>query len=429
MTISSAPPLPRLGTRSNVGVLLVVASAAMLAALGIATQLAYRAGAPVALLLPGRFVVSASLLWLIVGLSPVKRPSAGQALSGLGLGAAYSVHAGLYSCSLTMLDAGLVDLVDYTYPILVSVWVVARRQDTWSRRRAIALAASTGGIAMVLMGGVQRIDPVGVALALGSAIAYAAYTVSSARALARNEPLMLTALVTTGAAITLTAGGAACGGLSAHCSVSAVLLVAAVGAIAVGGMAAFVTGIGRLGPARASIISAVQPAFTAVFGLVVFGDRLGPAQVAGGAIVIGAIVVLESGAAPPTSRPWGAWVPGWEQRVITRLATAIEVPAGSQLIAQGSPPDRFFIMEQGQALVIRDDRVVAQLGPGEFFGELALLRGGGRTATVVAGTDVCVRVLERRTFRGAMRALPHFTSAVRRVTENRLAPAGMPAVA
>src|SRR5262245_45683875 len=102
-----------------------------------------------------------------------------------------------------MLDAGLVDLVGYTYPILVAVWMLGRRQDTWNRRRAIALTMSTGGTAMVLLGGVQRIDPVGVALAFGSAIAYAAYTVSSARALKGAEPLMLTALVTTGAAATL----------------------------------------------------------------------------------------------------------------------------------------------------------------------------------------------------------------------------------
>jgi drug/metabolite transporter (DMT)-like permease len=428
MTIGTAS-LPRPRSSSSSGLALVLASAAMLAALGITTQLAYGAGASVSVLLPGRFIVTAALVWLIVAISGAERPSRRQAIAGLGLGAVYSAHAACYSGSLSLLDAGLVDLVGYTYPVLVTVWVVARRQEAWTARSSIALTTSTGGTAMVLMGGVTHVDPLGVVLSFGSAIAYAAYTLLSARALKRGEPLVLTALVTTGAAVTLTAGGAVGGGLSTHCSGRALLLVAAVGVIAVGGMGAFVAGIGLLGASRASIVSAVQPAFTALLGFAVFGDRLGPAQIVGGAMVIGAIVVLESGRTSTSVERWDAWLPSWERRVVAVLTRAVELPSGSRLVIEGDAPDGFFIIDHGRAMVIRDGRVIAKLGPGEFFGEMSLLRGGPRTATVVAGTDVRIRVLERRWFGGAMRGLPRFAHTVRHAAEERLGPVGAPATA
>src|SRR5271156_5313509 len=58
----------------------------------------------------------------------------------------------------------------------------------------------------------------------------------------------------------------------------------------------------------------------------------------------------------------------------------------------------FFVIVEGKARASRKDVELATLGPGSFFGELALLDGGKRTATVVAQTDMRLLVLSRREF-------------------------------
>ena len=89
-----------------------------------------------------------------------------------------------------------------------------------------------------------------------------------------------------------------------HTSIPALALVIAVGLVAVVGMMTFLGGIKLLGASRASIVSAIQPALTPVLGFLVFSQRLGAKQLLGGALVVGAVVVLESRRAPvPAARP------------------------------------------------------------------------------------------------------------------------------
>jgi CRP-like cAMP-binding protein len=101
----------------------------------------------------------------------------------------------------------------------------------------------------------------------------------------------------------------------------------------------------------------------------------------------------------------------------------MEVPAGRRLVRQGAPGDAFFLIERGHASVKRDDHEIADLGPGDFFGEIALLGGGERTASVVAATDMRVRVVPERKFAPAMRRLPTLARFVRDVALERVASA------
>jgi CRP/FNR family cyclic AMP-dependent transcriptional regulator len=102
------------------------------------------------------------------------------------------------------------------------------------------------------------------------------------------------------------------------------------------------------------------------------------------------------------------------------LASAMEVPAGSRLVRQGARGDAFFLIERGHASVNRDDNEIADLGPGDFFGELALLGGGGRTASVVAATDMRVRVVPEHKVAPAMRKLLTLAQFVRDVALERV---------
>jgi hypothetical protein len=96
-------------------------------------------------------------------------------------------------------------------------------------------------------------------------------------------------------------------------------------------------------------------------------------------------------------------------RVVERLARDAEaVSAGAEdvVVTEGERGERFYVIEQGRVGVTRGERPLRELGPGGWFGELALLRDVPRTATVTADTDVSLWAVDRDTFLAAVRAAP-----------------------
>ncbi len=84
-------------------------------------------------------------------------------------------------------------------------------------------------------------------------------------------------------------------------------------------------------------------------------------------------------------------LPAIEQ--LARGLESLEVPAGRAVVTEGEIGDRYYVIESGEADVLGDGRIVATLGPGEGFGEIALLRSTRRTATVVARSSLTLRAL------------------------------------
>jgi predicted MFS family arabinose efflux permease len=94
---------------------------------------------------------------------------------------------------------------------------------------------------------------------------------------------------------------------------------------------------------------------------------------------------------------------------IEQLARGLEpvyVPAGQAVFRQGDPADRFYIIEAGAADVVGDSRVVTKLGPGDGFGEIALLRRVPRTATVRAASDLKLQALTCNRFLPVVTGFP-----------------------
>jgi CRP-like cAMP-binding protein len=83
-------------------------------------------------------------------------------------------------------------------------------------------------------------------------------------------------------------------------------------------------------------------------------------------------------------------------RSIVSAATEIDVRAGQRLVAEGEYDRDLFVITRGEATVTKGGRKLSTLGPGDFFGELALLARIARTATVTATTDMRVVVLGPR---------------------------------
>ena len=95
-----------------------------------------------------------------------------------------------------------------------------------------------------------------------------------------------------------------------------------------------------------------------------------------------------------------------ELRAIAQLGVTIEVEDGTMLTKKGHPGQEFFLVLEGVASCRVGRREVRRFGPGEFFGEMALLYGGVRTADVVATSDMRLLVLSSREFKSMLMTSP-----------------------
>jgi CRP/FNR family transcriptional regulator, cyclic AMP receptor protein len=100
---------------------------------------------------------------------------------------------------------------------------------------------------------------------------------------------------------------------------------------------------------------------------------------------------------------------GLNKRQLRRLADASDVAAfmgDHSIVRQGDSGDSFYVVLAGHAKVTRNGRFVKRLIPGDYFGEIALLDGGPRTATVASETPVTLLILRRPVFLRAVREDP-----------------------
>jgi CRP/FNR family transcriptional regulator, cyclic AMP receptor protein len=110
-----------------------------------------------------------------------------------------------------------------------------------------------------------------------------------------------------------------------------------------------------------------------------------------------------------------------ELRKVARRTTDIPVADGHVLTAEGDRGFEFFVIVAGRATVTRAGRKVGELGPGDFFGELALLIDAPRNATVTAATPMEAIVLSRREFDAALAEAPRMTRKIMTGMAARLA--------
>jgi CRP-like cAMP-binding protein len=109
-----------------------------------------------------------------------------------------------------------------------------------------------------------------------------------------------------------------------------------------------------------------------------------------------------------------------ERAVVAGLADDIDVPAGTHLLEANAFPHEFFVLLRGEVEVRRDGAVLARLGPGDFFGEIAIIEDGVRTATVVAATPCRVAVMTTQAFATMRADMPHVAQTLSDAAAARL---------
>ncbi|MFI6265851.1 DMT family transporter [Micromonospora sp. NPDC051006] len=295
------------------GPALCLLSAAGFGAMAIFGKLAYDAGVSPGALLLVRFTLAAVLLGMLLLVRPGLRRAApdqqrseapgrpamtrGRILAtAIGLGAiGYATQASLFFSSLELMDASLLALILYTYPVLVTVGAVLLGRDRLTPRRGAALVTASGGTLLVLLGaGGVSFHPLGALLAFAAAITYTIYILVADTVVHRLAPVVLSALVMAGAAGSLGGRALFTGGVDLDFGAWGWFWLACIAVVStVVAMLAFFAGLKQTGPSTAAILSTFEPVVTAALATIILGETLTPVQLAGGALVLSSVAVLQ----------------------------------------------------------------------------------------------------------------------------------------
>ncbi len=293
-----------------VGPALCLVSAACFGAMAVFGKFAYEAGVTPGALVLLRFAMAAVLMLALLQARPGLRserpdPAGGPApgrlprrvvLTALGLGAfGYATQASLFFAALQRTDASLVALVFYTYPALVTLVAALLGRERLTPPRVAALGVASCGTLLVLLGaGGVPVDVVGVGMAFGCAVTYTAYILVADGVVHRVPPVVLSALVMSGATVALAARAVVTGGVDLGFGPGGWFWITCIAVVStVVAVLTFFAGLRRVGPSTAAILSTAEPVVTAALATVALGEVLAPVQVAGGLLVLASVAVLQ----------------------------------------------------------------------------------------------------------------------------------------
>lgn len=269
---------------------LVLLSALGFGSMAIFAKTAYSAGVSPSMLLALRFLLAAAILAPLVWFRRLRMPR-GRVLAGFVLmGALYTAQSQCYFTALMHASSGLVGLLLYVYPVLVTMLAVMIGWEKLDRRTVALLVLAVAGMAITLGNELQG-QPLGIVLGLSAAAIYAVYIVIGGRLTLDADPLAATLIVMTVSAVG-NGGFALAGGSDLPSGSLAWLAIGAIALASVIAVAAFLLGIKYIGASQASIISTLEPVITLCLGVALLGESASAGQLVGGAMVLAVVVLL-----------------------------------------------------------------------------------------------------------------------------------------
>ncbi len=270
---------------------LVALSAAGFATLGLFGRAAYASGMDTFTLLFLRFSLAALVMAGLVIARREKLPAGRELAQLAGMGAiGYVGQSFCYLTATKYASVGLVGLLLYLYPTFVALLSVLFLRRKLTRVHWLALGLATLGT--MLTANPQGGSWTGIGLALAAALIYSVYIVVGAGVMQRVSPV-------SSAMVIFASAGAVFGGLvalnGAHWPVTAggawvvagIILVATVVPVV-----AFLTGLKRVGPTDASMLSTLEPVITILLAVWLVGEKLQPVALLGGGLILTAVLLL-----------------------------------------------------------------------------------------------------------------------------------------
>ncbi len=278
--------------RKSGGILLIIISAASFGVMPVLARIAYEAKAAPLTVLFLRFGIAAVVMFAILFASKTPPPRGLLLLELMLLGAiAYVGESLAYFMALTYASPGLVALLLYVYPALVTTLSALFLKEHLTTMKIVALFLALSGTALTIQitsGG----KFVGVLLGIAAAVDYAIYIVLGSRIVKRSGPVGSTAIIIASTAAVY-AVIAPIHGLSLPVSVQGWFAIVAIALVStVVSFLTFFAGLKRIGPTTASTLSTFEPIVAVALAAVVLGETITPAQALGGALILLAVVIL-----------------------------------------------------------------------------------------------------------------------------------------
>jgi drug/metabolite transporter (DMT)-like permease len=304
-----------------IGIVLTVVSAFAFGSGALFAKPVYAEGVGWHVLMAWRFLVGAGLgwAWLLANdhlRAALRRMRRRDVAVAVALGVLYTGNSATYFAGLETVSASLAALIVYIYPALVAVISLQVGRPLQGRRAWGALALALAGVAIA----VGNIDAAtapplaGLVLIAASPVIYAIWIVLSVRLSGEGrggvgaeagtgvDPLAAGTVMLSATAATYWLSALALGQpvLPAQIPGGAWFGLIGVGIVSTFiAVLAFYGGAHRIGAARASVVSTVEPIWTIVLASLLFGESLGPVQLVGGAMILAGVVIAQTGGGSP----------------------------------------------------------------------------------------------------------------------------------
>ncbi len=277
------------------GILFIIISAISFGAIAFFARTAYEAGSDPISVLFFRFSIASLLMIPFFFARSITFPR-GRFLLGLILmgGLGYVGQSFCYFTALTMASAGLVAILLYLYPAIVALFSAILFKERMTRPKVFALLLALAGTVLTIgpEGGGQ---PLGIGLAMTAPFIYSAYILVGSRITKQVGILSSSAVVMVSASLVFGGLVAAKGLKVPHTAAGwgGVVAIAMVGTVVA--IITFFAGLERVGPTNASVLSTFEPVTTVVLAAVFMGEAVSPLRIAGGALILMAVILLAKG--------------------------------------------------------------------------------------------------------------------------------------
>jgi drug/metabolite transporter (DMT)-like permease len=275
--------------------LLIILSAFSFGSISVLTVLVTSAGVPLLTAMAWRYVLGAALLGAVTRpqqLRPIPKQRVIQLLAIGGCGQALITYLSLHA--LEYIPVGPLAFLFYTYPAWVALLGAIRRTEKLTPVRLIALTMALAGVTIMVGVPTEKLNPLGVLLALVSALLYSAYLPALEHVQEGIPAMVATFLLITGAAIAFVTSALLTGELFLPTGIAVWLEILVLAVVST--VIAFLTlikGLAVLGPVRTAIIATVEPFFTATLGILVLGNQLSTATLVGGILIAAAVLLIQ----------------------------------------------------------------------------------------------------------------------------------------